>query len=114
MGTESLSVEQIAAAQAAQITELQAQLAALHERLGPDPNAKPVEVEGFPRIVYKLQEEPNPKQLDHPGWDAKRVASQKALDKALSDGWTDKIGDYVYTEPDEQIAVVKRGTRVKK
>lgn len=114
MGTDSLTDDQIRIAQSTQIAELQAQIARLHERLGPDPDAKTVEPDGFPRIVYRAQEDPNPKQLDHPGWDAKKVLNQKALDKALTDGWVEQHGEFVYPDVEEQIAVVKKVTRAKR
>lgn len=42
----------------------------------------------FPRIVYRAQVTPDPKQIDHPGFDAKRVDDPVAMDAALADGWT--------------------------
>lgn len=114
MGTDSLTTEQIAAAQTKQIAELQAQLARLHERLGPDPDAALPKADGFPKIVYRPQDDPDPKQLDHPGWHAKTVADADALAAALADGWQTEIGAFVYPEVEEQVAVVRKVTAAKK
>lgn len=115
MGTENISQEMILANQAKELELLRATVARLHERLGPDPDAQPAPTsKDFPKNVYRAQEEPDPKQLDHPGWDTTLVKDQAELDAALAAGWKAEVGEFVYTEPDEQIAVVKKGTRQKK
>lgn len=114
MGTDSLTTEQIAASQATELAQLRATVARLTERLGPDPDAAPPKADGFPKIVYRKQADPDPDQLDHPGWDALKVLDQSAFDAALKAGWQEKVGPYVYTERDEEVVVVKQRGRSKK
>lgn len=113
MGTDSLTTEQIAAAQSKQIADLQAQLARLHDRLGPDPEAAPAVQSGYPRIVYRAQDEPNPKQIDHPGWDALRVDSEVAHAEAIAAGWQDAPGAFVYP-PEVEEPVARKASGKKK
>lgn len=95
-----------AEANAKKVEQLEAQLAQLRAHVGLVDEAP--KVEGFPRTVYRKQETPNPKQIDHPGWDAKVVGDKAAYDKAIADGWEPKVGDFVYPEIEEEVAVVRR------
>lgn len=99
MGTDTLTQEQILAAQRKQIEDLQATVARLGDRLGPDPDAAPKPANGFPRLVYRAQDVPNPKQVDHPGWDKQVVADDAALERAIDAGWVTEPGAYVYARP---------------
>lgn len=113
MGTDSLSIEQIAAGQKTELEMLRTQLQRMEQRMGPDPDA-PVQYEpGFPRVIYRAQANPDPKQVDHPGWDAKVVQDSAALRAAEADGWQKVCGPFVYAEVEEEVAVVKRTVKKK-
>jgi hypothetical protein len=112
MGTDSLTMEQIARSQAAENESLRAELARLKAHVGlVDEQPK---ADGYPKVVYRAQDDLKAGQIDHPGWDVKLVGDPAAYDRAVADGWQPAPGAYVYPEIEEQVAVVRKVTKAKK
>lgn len=104
-------MEQVLSDQAAMITSLQAQVQALHQRLGPE-DTGPVAPGGrFPMAIYKLDLKKS--GVDHPGFVSKVVGDQNELDAHVKAGWLAEPPDaFVY--PDDEPELVAAGPAKKK
>lgn len=96
-----------AEANAKELELLRATLAQLKAHVGlvDEPVA---DTQGFPKIVYRAQDNPKAGQLDHPGWDAKKVADKVAYEAALDAGFQDAPGAFVYADATSAPIVVKK------
>lgn len=105
---DAISPEYLAQAEenAKKVALLEAQLAQLKAHVGLVD--EPVQVsKDWPKNVYRAQDEPDPSQRDHPGWDVMLVADEVAYKAALADGWQDVPGDYAYADAKKKAAKKK-------
>jgi hypothetical protein len=98
-----------AEANARKVADLEVQLAQLKAHVGLVD--APAVSDGFPKHVYQAQDDPDPTQKDHPGWDTKQVGDQAAFDAAIAGGWQAAPGPYVYPVIEESVAVVRKVKR---
>jgi len=94
--------------QALQLSAMQEQLATLAARL-PVVEVIPPVGGKFPLLVYKEGHKKG--QIDHPGNLVKRVLTEKALQAALAEGWSETPHPFVYEEPEEVVTLPKKGAK---
>jgi hypothetical protein len=116
MEDQDLSLEQLVRKQATLIDRLQEQLG----QKDPEPSDKaatidindvrvPYKHKKFPMLVYRRDEKRDAAH-DHPGQKHKTVASEKELEAAKKEGWTERPLDIELTE-DGKVAVKSAGSR---
>lgn len=68
----------------------------------------PYTFRGFPSTLYRAQADPNPNQVDHPGFDSLIVKNQVEADARIAEGWSPTMEAPEPADGDDDQAVTPK------